>query len=87
MVRGWLLSGQVTADRAQAAVVDLHDYPLTLWDVRDLAREILARRHNLSSHDATYAALGDALGTPLLTTDGRLAAAAGATHVELITAR
>jgi predicted nucleic acid-binding protein len=32
-------------------------------------------RHNLTGYDATYVALAEALGCPLLTADGRLALA------------
>lgn len=84
VLRGWLRSGQLTPDRAQAAVADLQDYPLTLWDSRPLAPDTLARRHNLSSYDATYAARAQVLDAPLLTTDGRLAAGAVSTLVHLV---
>jgi predicted nucleic acid-binding protein len=38
-----------------------------VWELRD----------NLSAYDATYVALAEALGCPLLTGDARLAAATG----------
>ena len=60
---------------------------LTLWRQLDIERHshknLLERiwgwRNNLTAYDATYVALAEALGQPLITADRRLAAAPGIT--------
>lgn len=44
-----------------------------------LLTRVWALRHNLSAYDATYVALAEVLGCPLLSADARLAAAPGST--------
>jgi len=69
----------VGAGRAEAC--------LTLWrqlDIErhphdDLLERIWAWRANLTAYDATYVALAEVLGEPLVTADQRLAAAPGIT--------
>lgn len=63
--------------RAQTALSDLHDLPM----IRAAHRPLLARcwelRANLSTYDAAYIAVAEALDVPLLTADARLARAPG----------
>jgi predicted nucleic acid-binding protein len=75
-LRRYLLAHAITAARARVALRDLTDVPLAryrhdlfllrVWDLRD----------NLTSYDAAYVALAEALGAPLVTCDRKLASAA-----------
>lgn len=76
--------------RAQEALRDLADLPIERYPHQMLVRRVWSLRENLSSYDAVYLALAEALsdeGTPLLTTDVRFARAArrhGETAVVLV---
>lgn len=83
VLRGWTLSGQITPARAEAALVDLNDLGVTLFDLSPLAWPAWQWRHNLSAYDACYVALAEALDCGLVTTDRRLAAAVGDRAVTL----
>jgi predicted nucleic acid-binding protein len=62
-------SGQALTDLAALPMRRVPHMPLLarVWELRD----------NLSAYDASYVALAEALGTVLLTADGRLGRAAG----------
>lgn len=75
VLRGWVRSGQVTEQRARAALTDLADLPAGRWPVEALLTRIWELRNNLSAYDATYVALAEALNATLLTADVRLARA------------
>jgi predicted nucleic acid-binding protein len=62
--------------RAQEALEDYLDLPLTWHGHRILLPRCFALRDVLSAYDATYVALAERLAAPLLTTDARLASAA-----------
>lgn len=47
------------------------------WPATHLLARMWELRHNLSGYDATYAALAESLGEPLLTMDRHLATAPG----------
>lgn len=72
----WLM-GELTERRFRAAVDELQDLAVvrhpTLWFVRR-AYEL---RSNVTVYDAMYVALAEGLECPLVTTDARLANAAG----------
>lgn len=77
-LRGLTLGGRLTATRAEDLLGDLEDLPLRRWAAADpLRRRAFALRDNLSSYDASYVALAEALDCPLLTRDVRLARSAG----------
>jgi len=79
VLRRHVMHHAVGAGRAEAC--------LTLWrqlDIErhphdDLLERIWAWRANLTAYDATYVALAEVLGEPLVTADQRLAAAPGIT--------
>ena len=63
--------------RAEEAVADLLDLPITVYPTAPLLRRVWALRGKVSAYDACYVALAEALGAVLLTADARLAAAPG----------
>lgn len=77
VVRRYAAMGDITAERGREALANLAELRLQRHAHTSLLPRIWALRHNLTAYDATYVALAEALDAPLLTRDGRLAAAAG----------
>jgi predicted nucleic acid-binding protein len=78
VLRGFTMAGQLSADRAEDALGDFDDLPIRRWAFADsLRRRAFQLRHNLTSYDAAYVALAEALDCPLVTRDGRLARSSG----------
>lgn len=75
--RRFVTSGVMTSERGEAAVADLTDLPLRRAPHRPLLRRCWELRQNLTSYDACYVALAEALEVPLLTSDRHLARAPG----------
>jgi predicted nucleic acid-binding protein len=73
--RRGMLTGDLTAERAGAALTDLLDLPIVRHTHELLLSRVLALRENFTAYDASYVALAEALDCPLLTTDQRLARA------------
>jgi predicted nucleic acid-binding protein len=69
--------GKVQSDRADEAVRDLEDLPITRYAHFVLLPRTWQYRHNLSAYDAAYVVLAETLGAALLTRDNRLASAPG----------
>ncbi len=84
-LRGMSLGGQLSVARAEDALTDFDDLPIQRWASADaLRRRVFQLRSNLSSSDAAYIALAEALDCPLLTRDARLAmSGAHAARVEV----
>lgn len=76
-LRQMVLAGTLSAAVGQASVETLGIVPLTRRTHRPLLPRIWELRDNLMAYDATYVALAEALGCPLVTADSRLAGAAG----------
>ncbi|HNM84141.1 MAG: type II toxin-antitoxin system VapC family toxin [Mycobacterium sp.] len=74
-------AGLIGTDQADQAYRDLADLPVELWPYDALAARIWELRRNLTSYDAAYVALAEAIGVPLVTLDRRLARASGAACV------
>lgn len=77
IIRRHLLSGalnQVEADRAVAA---LKRFPILIYPAEPHLARCWDLRSNVTSYDATYIALAEALRCPLVTADARLANAPG----------
>lgn len=62
-------------DRVQESLALFLAFPLELHEERALVPRSWALRWNLTSYDAAYVALAEALDAPLLTLDGALARA------------
>jgi predicted nucleic acid-binding protein len=69
--------GAVRPHRAQEALEDLLRLPLVRCPARALLPRIWELRRTLTSYDASYVALAEALSAPLVTADGRLARSHG----------
>jgi predicted nucleic acid-binding protein len=74
-LRRLLLRGDVSQDRAEQALHDYLDLPLSRSGHRALLGRVLSLRTNFSAYDATYVALAERLGARLLTSDEALARA------------
>jgi len=72
------LSGRLSAAEATLAYGDLLRLNLDLFPFSPFAQRIWELRDNVTSYDAWYVALAEALGYPLATLDLRLIAARGA---------
>ncbi len=71
------LAGDLTARRFRAAIDDLEDLPLHRYPSGGFMHRAYELRANVTAYDATYVALAEVLGCPLLTADDRLAHAPG----------
>lgn len=79
VIRKQLIAGALTTMQANDAVEDLLDLPVSVFPSAPLLRRAWALRDNVTSYDACYVALAEALDCPLLTADARLANAPGTT--------
>ena len=77
VVRAHTFTGRLDATAAQQAVDDLRDWPGERFGHRALLARAWELRHSLRGWDAFYVALAEALDSPLVTLDGRLARASG----------
>jgi predicted nucleic acid-binding protein len=77
VIRRSAANGEIAADRGQAAIEDLADFPMHRHPHRWLLPRIWELRYNLTAYDAAYVALAEALDAPLITRDKRLAASSG----------
>jgi predicted nucleic acid-binding protein len=77
VLRRLVLTGQLPARRAEHALFDLVSLPLERASHAPLLARCWALRDNLTSYDASYVALAEALGAVLVTADARLAGAPG----------
>ena len=79
VIRRHELTGVISPDQAAQVHADLLDLPVDLFPYEPLAQRVWELRHNLTSYDAAYVALAEALYAPLITLDQRLAQAPGIT--------
>lgn len=85
-LRRALLLGVLDERRAEEAVEDYLDLPLTRHGHQSLLVRMLELRDNFSAYDATYVALAEHLGGHLLTADRPLARSVAAhLRISLIT--
>ncbi|VAZ77075.1 type II toxin-antitoxin system VapC family toxin [Mycobacterium persicum] len=69
---------RMPARRAASAVADLTDLPLRQSSHQPLLHRVWELRHVLTTYDAAYVALAEALDVVLVTADARLSGAFGA---------
>jgi predicted nucleic acid-binding protein len=84
VVRRYEAAGEITTSRAVEALGDLTDLDATRHDHEPLLPLVWHFRANLTAYDAIYVALSLALDAPLVTLDGRLAAAPHDAVVDLV---
>jgi predicted nucleic acid-binding protein len=85
VLRRGCLIGQLRSDRAAEALADLSDLRLVRHPHEPCVPRIWALRHNLTAYDAAYVSLAEALESPLVTRDPRMASAHGhRAKIELI---
>ena len=77
VIRRYAAAGDIDSQRGRAGLADLADFPIRRYPHDLLLPRMWALRNNVEAYDATYVALAEVLGAPLLTRDRRLAAAAG----------
>ena len=70
-------TGQLSEDRAADARSDFAALAITRYEHTLVADRVWELRHGLTAHDATFVALAELLGVPLVTCDARLADAPG----------
>ncbi|REJ05133.1 PIN domain-containing protein [Microbacterium bovistercoris] len=75
-LRGLNLGGHLSDPGLDAAAGDLARLPIGLHPSLPLIPRVMALRQNFSAYDASYVALAELFGCPLLTLDERLAKAA-----------
>jgi predicted nucleic acid-binding protein len=84
-LRRLVRNGEVRAERAEQAIADLTDFDLRRHAHVDLLGRTWELRNNLTSYDAVYVALAEAIASSLVTCDGPLGATPGHTvRVEVI---
>jgi len=69
--------GQLSAGVAASAHGDLSELGVDLYPYEPFAERVWEMRHTISSYDAWYIAIAEALDAPLATLDRRLARASG----------
>jgi len=69
--------GELSDERAADARTDFRELALVRYPHFQLGDRIWEMRRNLTAYDATFVALAEALGVPMVTCDARLASAPG----------
>jgi len=77
IIRRQELAGTISTDQAVQAHADLLDFAIELWPYEAVASRVWQLRANLTSYDAAYVALAEALDAKLITLDRRISAAPG----------
>jgi predicted nucleic acid-binding protein len=78
-LRGLVLGGKISADRAADVRTDFHDLNITRYPLGALSDRVWQLRDNLTAYDACFVALAESLNCELVTCDERLARAPGHT--------
>ena len=83
-LRGLELGHRLQAAVAEQARIDHFAFTITRHDLEPLAERIWQLRHQLTTYDASYIALAEALSAPLYTCDAKLAGGSHGAQVEVI---
>ncbi|WP_182379625.1 type II toxin-antitoxin system VapC family toxin [Nocardioides sp. WS12] len=78
-LRRAVATGQISTDVGSLAMADLRDLPITYYDAASVLDRIWDLRGSVTTYDAWYVALAEALDAPLATLDLRLTRAPGPT--------
>jgi predicted nucleic acid-binding protein len=85
VLRRYVREKTITAKRGEEALEDLGDLPLRRYPHDFLIPRIWELRATLTAYDAAYVSLAELLDAPLLTCDGKIAAAPGHdAHIEVV---
>lgn len=84
VLRRYVRSAVISAERGAEALSDLADFPLTRYPHFVLLTRIWEMQHDLTAYDAAYLALAEALDARLITRDRALARADSRVRVEVI---
>jgi predicted nucleic acid-binding protein len=84
VLRRYVRSAIISADRGADAVTDLVDFPLTRYPHQVLLPRIWQMRHGLTAYDAAYLALAEVLDARLVTRDYALAKTGSHVRVEVV---
>ena len=76
-LRRMCLRREISDERAQDARTDFAELTLIRYPPQPFSDRVWELRHNISAYDATFVALAEALSTPLITCDARLASSSG----------
>lgn len=69
VLRRFVLRGEISSQRAEAAIEDLQDFSIERYPHTRLLRRVFDLRNRLTAYDALYLALAEALNAELLTRD------------------
>lgn len=72
IIRRHELAGRVGTDQAAQAHADLLDLAIEYWPYEVLGSRVWELRSNLSCYDASYVAVAELTGSPLVTLDRRI---------------
>jgi predicted nucleic acid-binding protein len=77
VLRRFVRSGDMSADRAGEALKDFLDMPLLRYPHQPFLSRVWELRSQVTAYDAVYLALAETLPAPLVTADRRLARTSG----------